>query len=144
MSEQGKTAVPAQDDIQQFLGAVTGLAAKLQTAFAPGSTVLTSTNEAIPAIQGFLGLAGEVVGTFVPGATIAGFAVSKAIALASAIADAAPDAVAAVQAVKAAVDGGAAPTPEQWAALDAAADQAHAGLQAAGKAFLAQHAAQGG
>lgn len=72
-----------------------------------------------------------------PSLSIAGFAVSKVLAIAGDVAAEEPNVVAAYGAVKAAVAGGAAPTPEQWATFDAAADEAHANVRAAIAAFRA-------
>lgn len=134
---QTTPTVPGASDVLDFLAKVNSLAGYLSATFAPGATVQTTTGNAVSATEAFLSAAGQVVGIFFPGASVAGFAVSKAIALAAEVAQQAPTAVAAVQAIQAAVDGGVAPTPEEWAALDAAADTAHARLQASIAAYLA-------
>lgn len=139
MSDPKVPAVPATSTIETLLANVSAFAQKINSVLTPSATVTTPGGQTLSAIQTFLALAGDAVGTFAPEATIAGFAVSKAIALAGSLAASAPDAIAAVDRVKAAIAGGAAPSPEDWAALDAAADAAHANLQTAVRNFLATH-----
>lgn len=72
-----------------------------------------------------------------PNLSVAGFAVSKILAIAGDVADEEPTLVASFDAVAAAADGGAAPTAEEWATFNAAADAAHANVRAAIAAFRA-------
>lgn len=84
-----------------------------------------------------LPLASGVLSVLAPGLAVAGMPVIKLLAIAGGLLSGAPDLQNAYQAVKAAVTGGAAPTAAQWAAFDAAADQAHADFQAAIAAYAA-------
>jgi hypothetical protein len=75
-------------------------------------------------------IAGEVATAFLPGgAIIAGLTVPDMIGVISGIANGLPDVIAAYEAIKAAVDGGAAPTPTDLAALKAALDAADDAVQ---------------
>lgn len=138
-AKSAATGPVSTTDAQSFLDKVRSTAAFLTNLVPNGSTIVTAGNEVIPLISAIIGGATQIASTFFPGATIAGFAVEKALALAGALASAAPDALGAVASAQAALDGGAAPTAEQWAALDAAADAAHQSLQSAAAAFLAAH-----
>ena len=91
-----------------------------------GSTLDTIMSE----IEQLITFLTPFVGALGPGATLAGFTASQILGLVNGLITSEPAVVAAFNAVKAAIDGGAAPTQDQWAALNAAADQAHAALQA--------------
>jgi len=134
-----KPAVPAPSTIQTILSKVSAVASLLQSNFAQNATVSVNNGGIMGAIPTIASVAGGILTIVDPELSIAGFAATKIIALAGSIAANAGPAVSAVQAVQAAIDGGAAPTPEQWAAMDAAADEAHARLQAAAAAFLSAH-----
>lgn len=82
------------------------------------------------AAEQVLGIVGTVLTALVPGGQIAGVAVGEIIALANGVLNGVPEVVDAYNAVKAAVDGGAAPTADQLAALKASVDAADDVLQA--------------
>lgn len=118
------SAVPATATVASLVATVENSVSSLTAQLSGGVTSAASAlNSAIPLIA-------TILAAFAPGLTIGGIAATKVLAMVSGLLSGAPDLVNAYNAVKAAVDGGAAPTPEQWAALDAAADAAHAKLQA--------------
>lgn len=82
-------------------------------------------------ITAIISILSTIASVALPGATIAGWALTKIIAFAMAVANGIPDAISAFQAIQNAANGEAAPTAEEWAAADAAADTAHLAFQAA-------------
>ncbi len=87
--------------------------------------------DTLATIEKVVGIAGEVAAAFIPGGSlIAGLSVSDITGTISGIAKGLPDVISAFGTIKAAVTGGAAPTPEALAALKAALDAADDALQA--------------
>ncbi len=84
-------------------------------------------------IVGFVGTLAEAV---VPGAAVAGMSIAVLTKLAIGVANEAPAAIAAFEEIVGLSKSGTSPTAAQWAAWDAAADSAHASLQAAAQAVL--------
>jgi hypothetical protein len=110
------------------LSDLSNLISKVDTAVA---TFQNNSSSFLDKAESVLSVAGPVVADLFPEAQIAGFGVSQLLSVVNGVATAAPDLTNAYNNIKAAVTGGAAPTAEQWAAFDAAADQAHADFQAA-------------
>lgn len=113
-----ETVVPTADEISQLISTVE-------------STVSSLTSSSSRGIASLMPLLGSILAIFAPNLTIAGMAATKILALASGLVSGIPDIESAWAEIKAAADGGAAPTAAQWAALDSAADAAHEALQAA-------------
>src|SRR4051794_3800292 len=83
-------------------------------------------------IVGIVGqLAGIAASTFAPGLTLGGMSIAKIAQLAVGVANQVPEAITAFNDIKAVQASGQAPTKEQWAKWNAAADDAHAKAQAA-------------
>ena len=80
-----------------------------------GSTILAD-------VENGLAVVGTIIEGLIPGGQIAGIAIDDVINLAKSVIAGAPAAVAAFNDLKAAVDGGSAPTPAQITALKAAVD----------------------
>jgi hypothetical protein len=76
-------------------------------------------------------LAGAAAAAFGGPVTLAGMSIAQITGLAVGVANEAPAAIAAFEEIKALADGGTAPTAAQWAAWNAAADQATLDARAA-------------
>lgn len=125
MSSTGK-ATPTTADISAIVAAV-----EQALAIFTGTSVSNLGADA----QAVIPLIGALLAAFAPGLAIGGLTATKVLAIVAGLLAGTPDLVNAWNAIKAALDGGAAPTADQWAAFDSAADTAHANLQAAIAAY---------
>lgn len=123
-STTGTTGTGQEKGSQPAPEASTDQAAKAQAVITSASTLALEASEIVSIV-------GTIAGAAFPGAQVAGFTVAQLSSLAVAVANAVPEAVQAFEEIKAVAESGQAPTPEQWSAWNAAADQAHADLQAA-------------
>lgn len=133
MSGGGATGATNPTDVQVYQDAISGIEGFLGAL--NGNTV-----QVVGGVREMLPLITDALTILAPGASIGGLAATKIVGIAAGLLDGAPDLVNAYDAVKAAVNGGAAPTPEQWSAFNAAADAAHNDLQAAITAYKASAA----
>ena len=116
------------------LGEVQSFVSNVQAAV---STFKSSTASGLDKAEAILPIAGNVIDVLFPGLSIAGISASKALSVVGSLSQSEPAITAAFGNVAAAVSGGAAPTADQWAAFNAAADKAHNDFQAAVAAYKA-------
>jgi hypothetical protein len=106
------------------------------TAAEDAGTASTVTVFGVPLDQA-VALVGTIASALAPQATVAGLSLSTVVGIAKGVAQEIPAAIQAVEDIKATVASNTAPTDEQWAAWNAAADSAHAAAQAAQDEVLA-------
>jgi hypothetical protein len=129
---QGGTTSVAVSAVQSFVAKVKGLV----SAFTGGGSFATVVSNVNGGLQSILPIIGTVL-SFWPGLEVGGIAATKLLSVVGGLVDNDTAVVNAFQAIDAAATGGAAPTPEQWAALDAAVDKAHGDFQTAIAGYVA-------
>lgn len=85
-----------------------------------------------------VGALASVAAQAFPGTAVLGMSLDKLLGLAIGVANQVPAAIDAWNEIQALGDSGTAPSPEVWARLNAAADQAHAEAQAAADEVIAK------
>lgn len=140
MSQVGTATVAPPEDAQAIVSKITAYASAVSAQATQAAAGGADPSSTLAIVESILSSVSSFVSVFFPEAALGGLAATKIIALIQGLVTQVPEAVAAVQSLEAAFANGAPPTADQWAALDAAADVAHANVQAAVTAFLAKQA----